>query len=213
MKFIEFYDHFKNFALISLADIKAIEPSFSSRRLVEWQQKGYLKQLRRGYYILSELVADLSESELFLLANKLYVPSYVSLETALNRYNFIPEVPFMVTSVTSRKTQRFETPVGGFSYQSIKPSLLFGYRLQSLESERLLHQQYRLALPEKALLDYLYLNQSLKSQLDFSLMRFNKQEILAECNLDLFKELMFRFNSKALTKRATLFVEWLSQVK
>jgi len=210
MKFIDFYHHFKDFVPISLADVRAVEPHFSARRLVEWQQKGYLKQLRRGYYILSELADNLGESELFLLANKLYVPSYVSLETMLNRYNFIPEVPFVVTSVTTRKTESFETLVGAFSYRSIKPSLFFGYQLQPLASDRFLHQQCLVALPEKALLDFLYLNHLMNSQLDFSFMRFNKQEIKAECNLQTLQEFITRFNSKALTKRATLFIKWLT---
>ena len=40
MKYIDFYNKFKDYPLICLSDIKNIESDFDHRRLYEWQKKG-----------------------------------------------------------------------------------------------------------------------------------------------------------------------------
>jgi len=216
MRYLEFQDHFKLFIVISLAQIRLIEPEFDNRRLVEWQQKGYLTQLRRGYYIFSDKASNLAEEGLFLIANKIYVPSYVSLETALHYYNFIPETPFTVTSVSSRKTQQFQTNLANFSYRSVKPALMTGYRLVEVEGNRpnpitsSENCQYaRLAVPEKALLDYLYLNPKIEAELDFEALRLNQEEIKTICDFARFAQLLDLYSNKALNKRAEALLGWL----
>ncbi len=69
----------------------------------------------------------LNEETLFLIANKLYAPSYVSFEMALSYYGLIPEGVYAITSATSKKTATFQTPIGKFSYRTLKPQLFFGY--------------------------------------------------------------------------------------
>ena len=66
---------------------------------------------------------------LFMLANRIYQPSYISRESALAHYLVIPESVLGVTSVSSRKTRQFETQWGRLTYRSIKPGLMFGYRV------------------------------------------------------------------------------------
>lgn len=216
MRYLEFHQLFKQFVVISLADIKLVKPDFDHRRLVEWQQKGYLTQLRRGYYIFTDLVENLNEEGLFLIANKIYSPSYVSLETALHYYNFIPEAPFTVTSISSRKTKQFQTPVANFSYSSVKSDLMQGYLLVDVENnERTtaitnsISQFAKLAYPEKAILDYLYLNPKLMNLDDIEGLRLNKAEIKSRCDFDRFKQLLTLFNSKTMHKRNRVFLNWL----
>jgi predicted transcriptional regulator of viral defense system len=209
MRFLQFQHHFQHFLAISLADIKLVEPDFDHRRLVEWQKKGYLQRIRRGFYILSDTMAHLQEESLFAIANKIYSPSYVSLETALSFYNFIPEMPFTVTSVSSRKTQEFETELGRFHYRSIKPELMFGYRLLEIPGQRF-QQKARLAEPEKAILDFLYYNQDYQCQQNFSSLRLNLIEIFEECNLQKFEHYLARFSSSSMQRRGQAFLSWLS---
>ncbi len=95
------------------------------------------------------------------------------MEKAFQYYDFIPEEIFQITSVSSKKTTKFTTSLGNFSYRHIKPSIFFGYRMIDYGKQKVL-----LAEPEKAVLDYLYLNPRLKATDDFREIRINKQEFL-----------------------------------
>ena len=81
MTFLEFQQAFRDFTVFSLSDIRAVEPGFYRTRLNEWQNKGYIKKVLRGYYIFTDRKID--ESDLFIISNKIYDPSYVSAESAL----------------------------------------------------------------------------------------------------------------------------------
>jgi len=111
-----------------------------------WQKQGNLIKLKNGVYLFSE---DLDRVRPEEIAFQLYSPSYISLERALSFYGLIPEMVYAITSVTPKITRRFRNRLGNFFYRHIKPSLFFGYRET---------QGFLLAEPEKALLDYLYLN-------------------------------------------------------
>jgi len=89
-------------------------PAFDSRRLNEWQKKGYVTKLINGHYIFNSIEID--ETVLFQIANLLARPSYISLELALSYYHFIPEQSFSIISVTTLKTNHYETPKGSFLY-------------------------------------------------------------------------------------------------
>lgn len=114
--------------------------------------KDYLLRLRKNLYFLKE--RELKDE--FILANRLYEPSYVSLESALNYYGIIPDVPFSVTSITIKKTQEFKNQFGLFLYRSLKPELFFGW--QEVKIDKVYF--YKIAKPEKALFDFIYLNQN-----------------------------------------------------
>ena len=171
MRYPEFRDHFKVFPLFSTSDIYKTQPNFDKRRLVEWQKKNYLLKLGNGYYTFKEYTRD--EQFLYLVSNKIYQPSYVSLESALAYYGFIPEGVFTVTAISTLKTKIFETAIGRFSYRKLKDDLFFGYTLQPVGDTH-----FKIAFPEKALLDYLYLNRAVSHPEDFEHLRFNKSIIL-----------------------------------
>ena len=57
---------------------------------------------------------ELNEETFFLIANKIYNPSYVSFEMALSYYRLIPEGVYSITSATAKKTIKFKTTVGDF---------------------------------------------------------------------------------------------------
>ena len=125
MKFLELKSELRDFTIFSLNEIKNIEPGFHRRRLNEWQDNGYIKKVVRGYYIFSDL--KLSEEILFKIANRIYLPSYISLESALSYYHLIPESVYGITSISTRKTYHFVTSIGEFIYRALKPPLFFGY--------------------------------------------------------------------------------------
>ena len=124
MNYLTFRNFMKDFTVFSLRDILRIEPGFHRRRLNEWQAKGYIRKVIKGFYIFSDLTLD--ELILFEIANRIYKPSYVSLESALAYYQLIPESVFGVTSVSTRRTYRFATGLAEFRFRTVKPALYIG---------------------------------------------------------------------------------------
>jgi len=118
-------------------------PQTIKLQLHQWVKKGELIRLKRGIYAFAD--KNPSQDE---VARTLYEPCYISLESALHYYGFLPDVPFSLTLVTPKTTRRFVTPLGSFSYRHLKKELFFGYDVETL-----------MAHPEKAVLDTLYLNQ------------------------------------------------------
>jgi len=202
MNILAFKEKFKDFVAFNLSDIRKIEATFDLRRLNEWQAKGYIKMLRRGHYVFSGL--EINDSVLFLLANKIYAPSYVSLEMALAYYNLIPEAVYGITSVASRKTNYFKTDFGEFIYRHIKPQLMFGYKLIGYQGKI-----FKLAEPEKAVLDFFYLNTHIEAKEDFEGLRFNSEEFVENSDKNKFKDYLSAFENKKLAQRVNTFLRYI----
>ena len=117
-------------------------------QLSRWAKRGELFRLKQGLYQFSDRLVDE-----FTLAGYLYSPSYISLETALNNQGIIPDVSLNVTSVSPTTTKIIKTVRGRFLYSKIQQPLFFGW--QTVKDTNGFH--YQIALPEKALLDWIYL--------------------------------------------------------
>ncbi|KKP66676.1 MAG: hypothetical protein UR68_C0021G0011 [Candidatus Roizmanbacteria bacterium GW2011_GWA2_35_19] len=120
------------------------------QNLKSWVKKETLERIIKGIYKLKE--TEIKEE--FLLASYFNQSSYISLESALSFYGMIPEYSYSITSVTIKKTKKFTTNYGVFSYRKIKLDLFFGFKLITGDN-----YLYRIATPEKALFDFIYLNQ------------------------------------------------------
>ena len=84
-------------------------------KINEMVKQGELILVKRGVYIPGSKL-KISNPEPFLLANHIYGPSYVSLESALSYWGFIPERVYEISSMSMQSTKTFKTPVGRFSY-------------------------------------------------------------------------------------------------
>lgn len=202
MKFIEFKLYFEPFLVFSLIEIKKKFPQFDIRRLHEWQSKGYIRKIIRSYYIFSDL--ELNEMTLFLVANKIYKPSYISFEMAFSYYHLIPEGVYSVTSATTKKTSAFSTAMGHFDYHSIKHSLMFGYILVKYHEHEI-----QIAEVEKAILDFLYIHSDVSSEDDFAGLRLNVALLSRLLNKAKFKKYLKMYDEKKLTIRANEFLTFL----
>lgn len=203
MQYIGFRKVMEGFLVFSLADIRQADPAFDRRRLYEWQEKGYLKKVIKGYYIFSGLPLD--ENALFEIANRIYAPSYISFEMALAYYGLIPESVYGITSASTRKTMRFKTELGEFSYRAIRPKLYFGFEYTTRNN-----RHGKIASPEKALLDYLYLHPELNDADGFKEMRLNRKVVSEKIN---YKKLMSYagvYAQKSLKKRVRAFWEYIA---
>ncbi len=107
------------------------------------RKQGVLVQLEKGkYYVSSKEPLD------FEIANFLNSTSYISFETALNYYGILSQFPFEITSATLTKTKKKEILGKTYSYSKIAKGLFTGFQKED---------GFLIALPEKALFDYLYL--------------------------------------------------------
>lgn len=127
-------------------------PETVRRQLDRWSKAGKIVMLRRGVYAIREPYAR-RQLHPFLVANALQKASYVSLQSALNYHGMIPEHVAVVTSITTRRPEAIDTPVGRFIFRHLSTRLFFGFR----EREVTPGQAALLAGPEKALIDLLYL--------------------------------------------------------
>ena len=139
-------------------------------QLSGWRKRGLIVMLKSGVYCFADRQASISREH---VASILYTPSYISLESAMSHYGFIPEAVFTLTSVTTRTTRKVENVFGVFSYRKIHSRLFFGYVPIEVPGGK-----YLLAEPEKALLDYLYLNLgSIETEEDIRGLRLNGEEL------------------------------------
>ncbi len=203
MNYTEFRSEMKAFPNFSVREIEKHFPDFDRRRLVEWQEKGYIKKLRNRFYFFSDW--EISEQFLYYTANELFNPSYVSLESALSRYGFIPEGVFQVTSCTTLKTNAFHTPIGNFAYRHLKPFLYFGYRLEEWNDHR-----YAIAEPEKTLIDYLYLHHEVRERKDIEALRWNRTEINNRISIEKLNGYEIYIDSPALSNRLNALKTYLN---
>lgn len=198
MQYIELKESLKSFTVFSLADIKSVDSNFHRRRLSEWQKKGYIKKVIKGYYVFSDL--EINENVLFEIANRIYAPSYISLEMALSYHGLIPESVYGITSVSTRRTYSFKTPVAEFTYRTLRQKLFLGYELVEYGKK-----VFKIAGVEKALLDYFYLNPGIQNRDDFASLRINKEPLFEKANKEKLKNFLKAFEQKKLTKRIESF--------
>jgi len=197
MTYLEFRTQMHCFEVFSINDIKKLFPDFDSRRLVEWQKKGYIQKLINKWYIFADI--QMNELLRFRISNCLCRPSYVSLESALSHHGLIPEAVFLVQNITTRKTISYETDSGTFVYRSIKPNLYFGYEVDKSQTFPIL-----IASPEKAILDFLYLNHQMNTIKDIEGMRLNLTTFNEIINISKLSSYAKCFESNTLNKRIKL---------
>lgn len=136
-------------------------------KLTRYKNKGYLVSPKKGVYYLADEPVDK-----FRIANRLYFPSYVSLDSILARNGVIPEIVYTVTSVTAKATREFQTEGTIFKYYRIKKAAYLGYRTED---------NCQIATVEKALVDYLYFVAQGKRELNdrLNLGRVDKNQVFA----------------------------------
>lgn len=210
MDYQQFKNQFKNLPLITSRDVlRGGRDSQNLRnQLKRWEKRGLLIRLRKGFYLFHENDRAFNP-DISYIANRLYEPSYVSLEYALSFYSLIPERVVVVTSITTRKTMEFKNALGNFTYQHIQPKTFRGFQRVGEGSFPFL-----MAEPEKAVVDFLYLNLSRfpRNFRDIFLdsYRFQNFEDLSPARL---KSLGQLFENKKLMKVIQAFCQMIEEEK
>jgi hypothetical protein len=151
-------------SVFRLTDISMLigETNFNSinQKLNYYVRNKKILNPRRGIY--SKLAYSHEE-----LANKIYTPSYVSLETVLSQNGIIQQADYAITSI-SYLSRQIKIADKIFSYHKFKGEML----VNPLGIKRI--NNVNIAIPERAFLDLLYLGK----QYDFNIDTLNKKLII-----------------------------------
>lgn len=154
------------FPLDDVAYTLGIQPGSAAVLCSRYVKKGLLVRLKRGLYARTEQLRNYGQQDLFRLANFLQVPSYISLTTALSYHGLTTQVQRgFFESISLKRTRKFEVGQFTFLYSKISLDLYKGF-------ERV--EDVFIALPEKALLDSLYLASLGRYSLDTSALDLTK---------------------------------------
>ena len=162
MKLIDVHAHLKKLGVpvFQTADAMAylnIKKDHASKLLARLEDSGHIVRVKRGLWVFPERLDPLALPE-YLTAP---FPSYISMQSALYYHGMISQIPAITYSVSLARTRIFKTPLGIFSIHHMNPSFFFGY-------EQVGKYGIKMAVPEKALLDFLYMSPA-KSKLFRSL--------------------------------------------
>lgn len=115
---------------------------------------GEVVRVHQGLYCLAAKYLR-QKADPLVLAQRIYGPSYISLEMALSYHGWIPEAVYAITSVSMERSREFGTPLGHFSFTRV-PQNTFYTEVSRVEKE--VGGSFLLASPLKALADYVYVH-------------------------------------------------------
>ena len=182
MKFDELLDRFNREPYFDFTSVALLFPEGDESirtSLYRFKKAGRLLELRRGLYALADRYRK-AALPVAAIAGALYQPSYLSTLWALSFWGVIPEKTVTYTSVTPRPTKRFENSWGRFDFRTLKPSLFSGF-----VTETVMGSPIRVAPPEKALFDLMYLEAGEWTEARMESMRFEPGAIALETFLAL----------------------------
>jgi predicted transcriptional regulator of viral defense system len=126
-----------------------VDPKAVSKALLRYEGRGLIERVTHKVYI-NKLASDFSSQD---LVNVLRPHSYVSLESALRFWGLSTQSTAVLTCVTTGKPYYFKGKSFAVKYRSITEGLYWGF-----VQKRTRYGSYKIAEPEKALLDFVYLS-------------------------------------------------------
>lgn len=179
------------------------KPNEKIRHLI---REGVLEPVKRGLYIAGPKINS-SRPDPFLIANHILGPSYVSLESALSFHGLIPEQVYETTSVTTKATRKFATPLGTYSYTRL-PLPYYSYGMRSVETG--MQQRFLIASPEKALFDKIITTAGVEFRSRRSVLSYMENDLRIE--MDALKNLDIQsMESWVSTSPKKDSLNWLTQ--
>ncbi len=185
--------------LVGVADAGPVKVQMS-----RWHKSGKLIKLKNNIYLLAENLRKVDIYEPYI-ASVLKNPSYISLEKALEYYGLIPEAVPVYTCVTTKRPEKIATPIARFDYRHIKTGLFWGYEPVSVNK-----QTAFFATPEKALLDFFYLNGCRINEGYLDEMRLQN---FSKINLSRLIKFAKKFENQGILKAAQLIKKYAAKHK
>lgn len=169
---------------------------------------GKIIRLKKGLYVASPKASRMELSP-FLLANHIYGPSYVSMQTALRYYGLIPEAVYSVQSMTTGVAREYENAIGTFNYVHV-PSDYYNIGVTMKESA---DATFMIATPEKALCDLMVFTSYLNLRYQTSMRNYLEEDIrfdmdaLLNFDLGIIKECSEVSRKKTMLNQLIKFIE------
>jgi len=159
--------------LDDLADRYQVQEIVARNALGRYEARGLVEHVSKKIYI-NKLNQQFSVLD---LANALRPDSYISIETVLAETGASSQSPAILTCVTTGYPKIFKSPSITVAYRRIAKGLFWGFEEKSTR-----YNKYRIAVPEKALLDWIYLNrqEGLPTPLDEVNLQFLNAQKLRE---------------------------------
>lgn len=177
-------------------------------KITDLMRKRIIVRIKKGLYMFGDEYRRRPFSR-EILANLIYGPSYISLDTALQHYGLIPEHVQAATSVTTGRSRKFSTPVGLFTYHRIP---LNAYRIGMTRQETSPDEGYLIATAEKALCDKIRLDRGAGIKSRRQMKIYLKENLrldmatLEKLNPANIIEIAARYRSRALRILAELII-------
>jgi predicted transcriptional regulator of viral defense system len=129
-----------------VAALLQVSTSNATTILRRLARQGMVAHLSRGRWLVDEKIDRLALPELLSAP----YPAYVSLQSALFHHGLIEQIPSVIYAITPARPRRLRTPLGTISFHRMPPELFRGFELG-------VRSDAKIATPEKALFDLLYL--------------------------------------------------------
>ncbi|MEW6328221.1 MAG: type IV toxin-antitoxin system AbiEi family antitoxin domain-containing protein [Thermodesulfobacteriota bacterium] len=166
MKYAELLDIKKTFfSSADVAESLEIKPQSAVVLCNRYVKSGLLIRLKRDLYMFAAKWPYLNSADFFRIANRLQVPSYLSLTTALSFYEMTTQVQQAYFESISLKQNEYNVQGVIFRYFKVKPVLYFGF---------VRREGIFIATPEKALWDAVYLQSLGRYSLDVAALDLKK---------------------------------------
>jgi predicted transcriptional regulator of viral defense system len=123
----------------------AVTPANANMILSRLADHGQLVHLARGRWLIARNLSRLALPELISAP----YPAYVSMQSALFHHGLIEQIPAVIYAVTLGRPRRVTTPMAVISFHRLPAELFSGFALND--------DGAKIASPEKALFDVLYL--------------------------------------------------------
>jgi len=150
------------------------------KKINRLEKKEIIKKLIKGKYLFTY-----NKSDDFRIANFIYQPSYISLESALSFYGIITGFPYKITSLTVKKSRSFIIDQKDYAYSHINPNYFWGFEKK---------ENFLIAEKEKALVDLMYFHSK-------GLCGFDREDLdISEINKKRLLLYAKKFNNKTILK-------------
>ena len=113
---------------------------------------GKILSLRRGLYCLAPRYQKQPVNP-YAFAQRIYGPSYISMETALSHHGWIPEAVHACICASYGNAKGYNTPLGVFNYSRLPQKVFYTAVERCVDSDG---NVFFMASPAKALADYFY---------------------------------------------------------
>jgi len=116
------------FGYPDIGTVLGITPASARVSANRYVRQGYLVRVKRNLYVLRERWDRLSGKELFIIANLIQVPSYVSLMTAMGYHDVTTQIQRdFIESIAIKRTKSVDVRGRAFTFSKIDSNLYFGF--------------------------------------------------------------------------------------